>query len=594
MRSWMAGIALGLCGLAPASHAQEVQTFGMVTIEGAPPPRPGPLDWLFGGARETLREAVESIRDARDGQGLAGLVIRLKDAELTAGQVEELGGAIRAARAAGVKVTVFAEAYGPTDLLLASYADRALGQPGGPVSLPGLYMEEMYLADTLAWAGLKADLVQVGDFKGAAEPMARSTPSPQWEQNIGQLLDSMYANMRGTLGRGRSMSETQLDRAMEALWMGDMADAVAAGLIDAEVDLVTLGEHLAGSPDVPVEFLALGRDDAAEEDAASANPLLMLQKLSRKPDLSITEPTIAIVHIDGAIVDGDSSVGGLTGEPTVGSRTIRNALESLIDEPLVRGVIVRIDSPGGSATASEMIWQGIRRVAAVKPVWTSVGDMAASGGYYCAVAGDRVFVNRASIVGSIGVVGGKVAMRGLYDHLEVNVVPRARGPRAAMLSTLEPWTDAERALVREKMGRTYDLFTRRVSAGRKGIDLSTTAEGRLFTGDKAVALAMADDIGGLDDAIRAMADALGVDDFQVRDYPAPKSLPEVLQDTFGGMVEAPRGLAGPRLAASPVGGSIEAVVGARAWRQIAPSVTGLLDLRERRVLLMSPRVLVFR
>jgi protease IV len=594
MRPWfsaaLTGAITSLAALLPA-HAQTA-TYGMITIEGAPAPRPGPLDWLFGrGDNHTLRDLVDGIDASASADDLAGLVIRLKDAQLSPAQVEELGAAIKRARAHGRTVHVFAESFGPADLMLASYADKALGQPGGAVSLPGLYMEEMFLADTLAWAGLKADMVQVGDYKGASEAMARSAPSPQWEQNISQLLDSLYAHMRATLADGRSLSAAQLDAAMSALWMGDMNDAVKAGLIDAQVDLATLASHLAGgSGDVEFDLSLVG--EPPEDPMQASNPLLMLQKLSAQPDVTPQGPAIAIVHIDGAIVDGDSSIGGLTGEPTVGSRTIRNALEQILDEDLIKGVVIRIDSPGGSATASEMIWQGIRRVASRKPVWVSVGGMAASGGYYCAVAGDRVFVNRASIVGSIGVVGGKIAMHGLYDKLKVNVVPRTRGPRADMLSSLHPWTDDQRALVHAKMTQTYDLFTSRVAQGRKGIDLAATAEGRLFTGDKALALGMADDIGGLHDAISSLASSLNLGEYEVLDFPGPRALGEVIDEALSGFVHAPALAAPPRT--PELASAARALMGEPAWRQVAPAVTGFLELRDQRVLLLSPRALIFR
>src|SRR5690606_7120002 len=136
-------------------------------------------------------------------------------------------------------------------------------------------------------------------------------------------------------------------------------------------------------------------------------------------------------------------------------------------DDLIKGVIIRINSPGGSATASEVIWRGVQRVAAKKPVWVSVGSMAASGGYYIAVAGDKIYVTPSGIVGSIGVVGGKISMGGLYDLLHVNVVERARGPRADLFSSSQPWTDQQRAFVRDKMAETYDLFTRRVAQGRE-------------------------------------------------------------------------------------------------------------------------------
>ncbi|MCX5689140.1 MAG: S49 family peptidase [Planctomycetota bacterium] len=258
---------------------------------------------------------------------------------------------------------------------------------------------------------------------------------------------------------------------------------------------------------------------------------------------------------------------------------------------------MRIDSPGGSATASEIIWQGIRRVADVKPVWVSVGGMAASGGYYIAVAGDRIFVTESSIVGSIGVVGGKLSMQGLYDKFQVKVVSRGRGPRATMFSSASAWTEDEAKHVRTKMTETYDLFTKRVSSGRKGIDLAKTAEGRLFTGDLAIGLKMADQIGGLDDAITELASSLSMSDVEVIDYPAPKALPEVIEDMIGsaggGLLGRAPGVTGSLLP-TPLASTVREVVGEQTFEQLRAPLNALMQMREGKVLLVSPRVLIFK
>jgi protease-4 len=328
--------------------------------------------------------------------------------------------------------------------------------------------------------------------------------------------------------------------------------------------------------------------------------MALLGLLTKQPETKPKKPTIAVVHIDGAIIDGDSKSGGIMGgEAEVGSRTIRNALEDVLDEDLIKGVVIRIDSPGGSAVASEIIWQGIRRVAAKKPVWVSVGSMAASGGYYCAVAGDKIYVNPSSVVGSIGVVGGKISMQGLYDLLKVHVVGRGRGPRAGMFASSQQWSPQDFASVKSKMAQTYALFTKRVSAGRKGIDLSKTAEGRLFTGDKAIDMKMADAVGGLDDCISDLAKAQNMDDFAVMDYPGPKPLGEVLEDALKGFgASAPRiqGASGlsEGMARAQLLGAIREVVGPKAWKQMAPSIEGFLQLRDEPVLLISPKVMVVK
>jgi protease-4 len=587
---------------APAQAQQDDKvSIGMIELTGEPREEPGSLEWLFGpGETPTLRSVVDALYDAADDKDLKGVVIRLKDAELKATQVQEIGEAIKAVRAAGKKVHIFAEEYQTSDLMLGSYADEVLVQQGGEISLPGVYMEEMYLADTLAWVGLKADFVQVGDYKGASEPLARSGPSKEWDQNINQLLDSLYGNIRKPIMNGRKMSSEKLDAAMETAWMAEAPDAIKSGLIDKEVDLSGLDEHLKaeyGAKEIDWDDDLLPDGPKTKPDL---NPFAIMGLLSKKPEKTPSKPTIAVIHIDGAIIDGDSKDRGLFGgEDQVGSRTVRNALQDAAEEDMVKGVVVRIDSPGGSAVASEVIWQGIRRLAEKKPVWVSVGGMAASGGYYCAVAGDKIYVNPSSIVGSIGVVGGKISMQGLYDLLKVHVVGRGRGPRAGMFASSQPWSAQDIAMVRSKMSQTYALFTKRVTTGRKGIDLAQTAEGRVFTGDKAIDLKMADAIGGLDDCIKDLAKDRKLDDYAVEDFPLPKSLGEVIEDALKGF-----GVTSPRIGASSAGaaqaaplqlvGAIRELVGPHAWKQLEPSLEGAMQMRDEPVLLLSPRVLFVR
>lgn len=562
---------------------------GMLEISGTPAEERGPFDWLIGSADPTLDDLVAAIEAAGDSAELRALVVRLKDCALSATQVEELGAAIRYARGAGKTVHIFGEMIGPADLLLASYADEVILQAGGMVSFPGLYMEEMFLADTLAWAGVKADMVQIGDYKGASEMLANTSPSPAWERNISALLDALYERQRETIKRNRGMDDAELDAALLGAWAATADEARALGLIDAAIDLPDLGDHLANKVGGKVAW-----EDVPVGDAANpldmANPFALFQTLLRAPRNTTTGETLAVVHIAGPIIDGDSG-SGLLGGRSVGSRTIRNALEDLREDENIRGVIVRVDSPGGSATASEVIWQGIRRLAEKKPVWTSVGSMAASGGYYVSVAGSKIYVNPSSIVGSIGVVGGKIAMGGLYEKMRINVVARSRGPMAAMQGSLAPWSEHERAQVRAMMQKIYALFTDRVAAGRPGIDLSRTAEGRLFTGEDAVRLRMADEVGGLTDALTAMAAQLGLAEYDVKHYPAPKSLNELLEETLG---SAGRRAALDPSPLPPLAAALRETIGAREWPRAREMLGALLLLREQRVLLAMPRALIFR
>lgn len=592
----------GVCGMVAAGAGvllagaggvlADTPSVAVIEIKGSPAEMSSSGMSLFGGTeQQTLLDLVETLDTLAADDQFAGVLIRLKDPALGFTQVEELGAAMQRVRDAGKRVDLFAEGYATTSLLLGSYADQVLMQTGGGVSFPGMYMEEMFLADTLDWVGLNAQFVQVGDYKGANEQMTRSGPSPEWDQNIGSLLDGLYANMRSTIMSGRGMGDDELDQAMQVAWMASGEEAIEAGLIDGVVDLPVLPDQLRTAYGEDVRWV---NNPYAERSQGLdfSNPFAILSQLGKPTEVRVDRPTIAVLHVNGAIVDGDSSSGGLFGGgATVGSRTIRNAIERIMKEPNIKGVVVRVDSPGGSAIASEVMWQGLERLKAEKPVWVSVGSMAASGGYYVLSAGDRVFVNPSSIVGSIGVVGGKISMAGLYDKAKVRVVERSRGPMAGLFGTSESWTESELAAVRDRMSQTYDLFTSRVAEGRPGIDLSKTAEGRLFVGSEAVGLEMADEVGGLDDAINALAAEVGLGEFEPVHYPPPPSFEEMLEQMFGGVAGAPSVSGVPF---GPLGEAVSGLIGPERYRAVVDSLNGLMLLQREPVLLVNPRTIIVR
>lgn len=564
---------------------------GYLVLEGEFPERHAVAPFFLGTEQQpTLREFIETIDEIAASGDLNGLVLRLQEPQLAQSQIEEIGAALTRLRGSGVKVHIFSEIYDQSNLLLASYADNIIAQDGGYIMLTGIYMEEMFLADTLRWAGVEPDFVQIGDYKGAKEMFANSQPSPEWDANINQLLDGMYGLFTGRIKTGRGMTDQQLENAMTDGLFLDPADARQYGLIDQVADRLDLDARLEGIHGDDFQWdteYAPGESGPDFSSMGLFEAFAEIMKMLENPGGEPTRDTIAVVHIDGPIMDGDSSGGGFMGGASVGSRTIREALAKIENDDHIKGVIVRINSPGGSASASEIMWQGLRRLAPKKPVWASVGTMAASGGYYVAMGTDKIYVNNTSIVGSIGVVGGKLAMDGLYDKLHMNVVPRARGPMAGVLGSLKPWSEAERRAVTGSMTRVYEQFVERVKGSRKGIDISKTAEGRLFVGQKAIGLEMADEVGGLSSAIDDMASKLGLAEgaYDIIDYPAPKSLEDLFSDGFP--------FAGAAVQHSAAAAMRE-LLGPVAWRSVQAALTAALQLRSEPVLLVTPSILIFK
>lgn len=573
-----------------------VSKIGWITLDGAVAEKPDPLLAILGDPDDqtTIRNLVAKFDAAATRGDIEALVVNIEAAAMNRSQIDAVRNAIDRVQAAGKPVYVFAELYGTAELLIGSAADEMYIQPGGVVSFPGIYAEEIFLADTFRMIGIEPDFLQIGDYKGASEQYANTEPSEEWSENIENLLDDMWAQNCEALREGRGYNKRELDRVLKKAWMADADVAIELGLLDRVVDERDLRSTIEKRHNVSESTKSLGGSDSGMK-IDFKNPFAIFSLLGRKPNYENTRDTLAVIHIDGPIVDGDSAPASLLGGSTVGSRTVRDALKAVEDDDLIKGLIVRINSPGGSAIASEMIWSGVRRVAQKKPVYVSVGSMAASGGYYIAVSGDKIFVDQTSIVGSIGVVSGKLARGGLYDKLHIGVAPRSRGPWAGLLAASREWNNDERAAMRQMMIDVYDLFAKRVVQNRGDkVDMDKIAEGRLFTGRQALENGMADGLADFDGTITMLAQEVGLYDgqFDVKTYPTPKSFEDMLSEMlpFASIQSGANPLA-KSIGEAAAGAVLEQVLGAEKWMQIRDSMNALMQLERGGVVLASPRVL---
>ncbi|MEM1210419.1 MAG: S49 family peptidase [Planctomycetota bacterium] len=569
-------------------------TVGWLRLDDALRDGPVPFGWVTEeDAGPSLRGVLSKLDVVAEQDQYLGVVIALDQPALSLTQVTAIGERMLAVREAGKTVICFAEAYDTLTYLLASHADLVVLQRKGSIGLQGLSTEEMYLVGLLEKVGAEADLLQMGRFKGADESLTRSEPSEAWSENIDGLLDDLYGSIVGTIAENRAMTVQELEAAMAASWTLDDAGLLRAGLIDrvSGRDLIEVTEVQFGDGFV--------WDDAMGESMASArvtNPMALFGMLFREEDPSLTRPTIAVIHATGAIHSGESTIdGGAFSDASIGSKTMLDVLGYARDEDEVKAAVIRLDSPGGSALASEVIWQAVRELSESKPVFISIGGMAASGGYYIASAGDEVYIEPQSIVGSIGVVSGKIVLGGTYEKLGIGVTRRDRGPRAGMFNSVEAFTPEQREVMRDSMRLIYEQFLDRVAIGRGNrlADLEAVDEGMLFTGRQAVENGMADALGGSSAAIVAAAERAGLDEgaYGVIDLPRPMNFQEYLSEMFGGSVRAPGS------------GSVEALTAVRlarelmgepAWQRAAQTLDGLMLLRDESVLTLMPTTLIVR
>lgn len=584
-----------MTGRVVVAQEQVASQVGWLVLEGDLPDTSPPFNWIDADdQRGTLRGVIRQLDYVAQSPSHLGVIVFLDQANLTLAQVDELTEAIARVRQSDKKVLTFAEVYDTSDYLLACAADAIVLQKKGGLFIPGLGAEEIYLAGLLEKIGVSADFMQVGKFKGAQEPLTRKGPSEFWSQTIDGMLDDLWAQMLARIAEGRSKTEADVEQALSQTLSASDEQLVELGLVDqlAERDLLSVTEEVFGA-----DFEWDRRMGAVSQaNPAASNPMALLGKLFAPEPSRISRDSVAVIRAAGPISSSDSTLGdGLFNQDSIGSRTLIRTLGKARDNELIKAVVIRMDSPGGSALASEMIWQAVRDLASEKPVFVSVDGMAASGGYYIACAADQIFVSPSSIVGSIGVVGGKIVLGGLYEKIGVTVHRRSRGLHGDLFNSVEPFTQDQRDALESMMHHIYDQFTDRVTSGRgeRIAKLDEVAQGRIFTGRQALANGLADQLGGLEDTVAAVADQAGLEEgaYDVVALPEPMSLGEYLDSLFN--ASAPNVGAVIRIEA-PWLTAARQTLGDQTWRAVGWHVQATMQLQREPVLLLTPAPLIVK
>ncbi|HEX8323609.1 MAG TPA: signal peptide peptidase SppA [Tepidisphaeraceae bacterium] len=494
-----------------------------------------PADFsLFSEPTPTLRDVLGRISRARTDADVKACLFYLGSGTgLNLSQAGEIRDALAALRRAGKKTFVYADTYDTVGYTLASGATDVCLMPGGEVFIPGIGFETMFYKGAFDKLGVQADYVQIGEYKGAEEPFTRVGPSEELKGELNRLVDSYYKQITDGIAVNRNLKTEDVKRNVDSAIL-HAKQAEAAGWVDHLVDADGLRDlmkqELGGDVRVTHNYGATKKDDVD-----LSNPFAIFALLNKKEAVS-DKPKIAVVYAEGTIVDGKGG-GGLLGGSSVGSEEIRKAMRLAARDEKVKAVVIRIDSPGGSALASEAMWQAVRRVQKDKPVIISIGSMAASGGYYLAAAGDHIVADPTAIVGSIGVVGGKFVLSGLYEKLGITTQTFSRGQNADLFSSTSTFSDRQKRMVTTWMKNTYDQFTERVMSTRSRTikDIDQVARGRIFLAADAKDLGMVDQLGGLEAAITVAAERakLAESAYDVTVLPPPTTLADMLNGREG-------------------------------------------------------------
>ena len=551
-----AALGLGPWG-GPARAQEKPQDAPAAKPEGEKkpdPPKPKvPVFRLAGSVKETPREEVfnlgesstplwtlvERMDKAAKDPAVKAVVVILEAPTIGAAQVAEVRAAIERLKAAGKPVLGHADNVGSLgQYVLLSAASRVSVVPTADLWITGLYGEAPYLRGLLEKMGVRPDFLTCGDYKSAAEMFMREGPSKEADAMQNWLLDGLYETLVARAATSRKVSP-ELVKAWIDSGPHTAEKAKELGVLDAVEHRQELEAYAKKTYGDDVVFdRKYGKKEEPKLDPT--NPFGIFKFLGEVMAASRVDkkkPAVGVVYVDGPIVVDDAGGASVFQEGQAVAVKIRRALDDAARDDAVKAVVLRVDSPGGSALASEIILDATRRVKAKKPLVVSMGNVAGSGGYYVACGSDLVFADETTITGSIGVVSGKLAVNGLFDKLGVAFKPYRRGQNAGILSSGDVFTPAERLKMQNYMNEIYGVFKGHVVAIRGGKlkkPIDDIAGGRVYTGKQALELGLVDRIGGFRDAVAAAAEAAKVDDYDVRTIPRPKSVLEELIEQSSG------------------------------------------------------------
>jgi protease-4 len=533
-----------------------------------------------------LHRMVERIEKVAKDERIKGLLLAIDGPALGRARADEIRAAIGRVRKAGKQVTAHLVSGDATDYAVALACDAIAMPPGATLEITGVRAEMTFFKSMLDRLGLEAEILQVGAFKGAAEPLTRDGMSPQLREQYERWIGDLFEQLVEGIATGRNLPAARVRELIDTGVFTPGA-AVEAKLIDAVAYEDEAVAELARR--AKVESPRVVRDYGErklDKDFSGVGGLVKLVEMlsgQRQDKPAGKGKRVAIIHVTGAI-QGGKGKDDLLGGGSAGADTVIEAIRDAEKNDDVVAIVLRIDSPGGSALASDLIWREAERAA--KPVVASLSDIAASGGYYIAVAADRIVAAPGTLTGSIGVVGGKMVVGKGLEKIGVHTDVVSKGRNAGWLSGRERFTAAEKEVFLGTMKDVYRLFTSKVAAGRKldAAKVETLAEGRVFTGRMAKEVGLVDRLGTLDDAVEEARTLAGV--------PAGESLDRILLPEPRGLFDDLFGATGaggaPAVAADPL-----AVLRGAVLERIAaiPGLAGLMRDSETLALIGSGRPL---
>ena len=469
-----------------------------------------PFDKVFGSASETLGldDILDAIKKAKDNKNIKGIYI---EAGLFSADTPASMHAIREAlldfKKSGKWIVSYADSYTQGTYYICSAADKIYLNPSGMLDWHGLASEPYFLKDLLAKFGVKYQLCKVGKYKSAPEQMTADKMSDPNREQVTAYLNGIWQVMLSDVSKSRNISVDSLNIYADCyIALSDQKDLIKMKMVDKFLYTNEVKGEIK-------KLLKIDKDDNINQ--------LTLEDMANVPGSKEDGERIAVYYAFGDIVDSETA-NALSSSQSIVATEVCKDLEELMNDDKVKAVVLRVNSPGGSAYASEQIWRAVQNLKAKKPVVVSMGGYAASGGYYISCGANYIYSEPTTITGSIGIFGMFPDFSGLLtDKLGVKFDQVKTNKHADFGTMSRPFNADEMALLEQYIGRGYELFRSRVADGRKMStdQVEEIAQGRVWLGNDALKVKLVDGIGSLDDAVKKAAKLAKVDKFYVANYP---------------------------------------------------------------------------
>ncbi|MRX46008.1 signal peptide peptidase SppA [Pedobacter puniceum] len=452
-----------------------------------------------------LNDILKSIKNAKDDDKIKGIYLDVSYVLTGMATLEEIRNELINFKKSGKFIIAYSEVYSQGAYYLASVANKVYLNPQGILELKGFSSQISFFKGALEKLAIEPQIIKVGTYKSAVEPFILESMSDANKQQMTALLGSLFENFTKGIAASRKIPQDSVYAIANKLQSRSPEDAVKLKLVDG----------LKYKDEVLAELKKLTKTDLKDD----LTTISLSDYVSSIKNTSTAKDRIAVVYANGDIMGGEGD------ENTIGSETVSRALRKAREDDKIKAVVLRVNSPGGSALASDVIWREVVLTKKVKPIMVTMGDYAASGGYYIACAADSIFAEPNTITGSIGVFAILPNMKGFFNEkLGVTFDGVKTSEYADLGNISRPLTEAEKMLLQKEVNRTYNDFTKRVADGRKISQqyVDSIGQGRVWTGQQAVKLGLVDRIGHIEDAIKAAAKKAKIKEYRIVNYPEKK------------------------------------------------------------------------